>query len=155
MQAVGAPVSSRYLSAQSAQDIMPACILCAGLAQFSILTASALVPLRLDWKTVFQQLPPLHRQMYWIYGGYVVLSIVAFALLSVLQAGELAAGNSLARGLCAYIAVFWGIRLRLQAVLDVEEYLTAWWLRLGEHTLTVLFGCFSLVYTFAAFRPGS
>ena len=35
--------------------------------------------------------------MYWVYGGYVVLSIVAFSLISVFNAVELAAGSA---GLC-------------------------------------------------------
>src|SRR5262249_38238623 len=40
----------------------------AGFAQLCVLVASALVPFQLDWKQVFQALPPLHRQMYWVYG---------------------------------------------------------------------------------------
>ena len=49
----------------------------AGWAQLSVLVASALVPIRLNWQEEFKSLSPLHRQMYWVYGGYVVLSIVA------------------------------------------------------------------------------
>ena len=48
--------------------------------------------------------------MYWIYGGYVVLSIIAFGLLSLFNANELAAGGRLGRSVCGYIAVFWGVR---------------------------------------------
>ena len=58
--------------------------------------------------------------MYWVYGGYVVLSIVAFATLSIFNSRELASGSGLARGFCAYVAVFWGIRVGLQAVFDVK-----------------------------------
>lgn len=52
--------------------------------------------------------------MHWGYGGYVVLSICAFALISLFYAEELAAGSGLARGVSAYIAVFWAVRLVLQ-----------------------------------------
>jgi hypothetical protein len=38
-------------------------------------------------------------------------------------------------------------------VFDVEEHLTAWWLRLGYHGLTVLFLFFTAVYGWAAVRP--
>jgi hypothetical protein len=124
-----------------------------GWGQFGILVASALVPFRLDWKTELASLPKLHWQMYWIYGGYVVLSIVALASISVSQATSLAEGSSLARAVCAYTAVFWGVRLGLQAVLDAKPYLTVWWIRFGYHMLTALFLGFTLVYGYAAFRP--
>ena len=91
--------------------LLPHLIFLAGLGQMTILIASALVPFRLKWREELRGLPRLHRQMHWVYGGYVVLSIIAFAALSMLNAAELASGSSLARGFCAYVAVFWGIRL--------------------------------------------
>ena len=68
----------------------------------------------------FQCLPRLHRQMYWAYGGYIVLSIVAFGLISLFNAEALASGSRLARSFCLYVALFWGIGSTLQAVLDVK-----------------------------------
>lgn len=135
------------------RDTLTTLITIAGAGQLSVLIASSLVPLRLNWRKEFAGLPRLHRQMYWVYGGYVVLAIIAFGLISLCCAGELASGSRLARGLCAYIAVFWGIRVSLQAVFDVRQYLTAWWLKLGYHTLTVLFVFFTLVYGCAAVLP--
>ena len=122
----------------------------AGAGQLCVLIASALVPVRLNWRDEFQKLSPLHRQMYWVYGGYVVLSIVAFGLISLTSAAELASGDRLARAFCLYVAIFWTIRLCLQPVLKVKEHLTAWWLRAGYHTLTVLFTSFSFIYGWAA-----
>ena len=58
----------------------------------------------------------------------------------------------LARGVCAYIAVFWGVRLALQAVFHVKAHLTAWCLRGGYFALTVLFAWFTLVYAVASLR---
>lgn len=124
-----------------------------GVAQLGILVASALVPFRLNWKRDLASLPRLHRQMYWVYGGYVVLSIVAFGVLSLVHAAELAAGGGLARGFCGYVAVFWGVRVCLQAVFDVKEHLTAWWLTAGYHLLTGLFVGLTAVYGWAAVRP--
>src|SRR5205807_7157138 len=106
-------------------------ILFAGIGQLAVLVASALVPIRLNWKTDLQSLPRLHRQLFWVYGGYVVLSIISLGLISVVNAAELAGGSMLARCVCGYIAVFWGIRLALQTVLDVKEHLTTWWLKVG------------------------
>jgi len=95
----------------------------------------------------------LHRQMYWVYGGYVVLAIVAFGLISIFNYQELASGSGLARSVCGYIAVFWGVRLALQAVFDVKEHLSKWWLKLGYLGLTILFAGFTFVYGFAALSP--
>lgn len=124
-----------------------------GIGQLCVLIASAIVPFRLNWKTEFQGLRRLHRQMYWVYGGYVVLSIIAFGLISLFHAEELASGSGLARSFCLYVSVFWGIRLLLQGVLDAREYLTNWWLKLGYHALTGLFLYFAAVYGWAALSP--
>ena len=135
------------------REWMPTLIFLAGAGQLGVLIASALVPFQLKWKTELAVLSRLHRQMYWVYGGYVVLAIAAFGLISLLNADELARGSGLARGVCGYIAAFWGVRLALQWVFDVREHLPHWWLRLGYHALTILFVGFTLLYGFAALRP--
>ena len=135
------------------QALMPTLIFLAGVGQLGVLIASALVPFQLRWKTELAALSRLHRQMYWVYGGYVVLAIASFGLLSLFNARELANGSSLARGVCGYVAVFWGVRLALQWIFDVKEHLSTWWLRLGYYALTILFAGFTLLYGFAALRP--
>ena len=134
------------------RQILPSLIFLAGIGQLGVLIASSLVPSQLNWKRDLAVLPRLHRQMYWVYGGYVVLSIIAFSLLSIFNAEELAGGSGLARGICFYITVFWGVRLVLQMIFDVGEHLTAWWLRLGYHALTLLFVGFTIIYAIAALR---
>jgi hypothetical protein len=124
----------------------------AGAGQLAVLIASALVPFRLNWTRDLAPLPKLHRQMYWTYGGYVVLGIVTLGLVSLMCADELAAGSRLARFVCGYGAVFWGVRLCLQAVFNVKPHLTTWWLTAGYHTLTGLFLSFTVVYVYAAVR---
>ena len=127
-------------------------IFLAGLGQLSILTASALVPSQLNWRLELRSLPRLHRQMHWVYGGYVVLSIIAFALLSIFNASELTNGSGLARGFCAYVAVFWGIRLGLQGVFDIQGYLTTWWAKAGYSALALMFAALTIVYSWVALR---
>ena len=73
---------------------LPDLIRIAGAGQLCVLVASSLVPFRLDWKRELAGLPRLHRQMYWVYGGYVVLSIIAFGVISLMNADELAAGDT-------------------------------------------------------------
>ncbi len=135
------------------QELMPTLIFLAGAGQLGVLIASALVPFQLKWKTELMVLSRLHRQMYWVYGGYVVLAISAFGLISLFNARELANGSGLARCVCGYIAVFWGVRLVLQWVFDVTGHLSTWWLRLGYYALTILFASFTLLFGLAALRP--
>jgi len=135
------------------KEMMPTLIFLCGIGQLGVLIASSITPFQLRWKTELAVLGKLHRQMYWVYAGYVVLAIIAFALLSLFNADELAGGSALARGVCAYIAVFWGIRLALQGVFDVREHLSKWWLKLGYLLLTVLFAGLTVVYGLAALRP--
>ena len=123
----------------------------AGAGQLCVLVASALVPARLNWKQDLASLSRLHRQMYWTYGGYVVMAIIAFSVISLLNASELAEGGLLARSICAYIMVFWGVRLALQTVFDVKEHLTTWGLVAGYHTLTLLFLFFTITYAIVTF----
>ena len=56
------------------------------------------------------------------------------------------------RGLCGYMAIFWGMRLLLQRVFDAKERLTTWWLKIGYNFLTVLLVSFTLIYGCAALR---
>ncbi|MEI6234195.1 MAG: hypothetical protein WCT04_14165 [Planctomycetota bacterium] len=126
----------------------------AGYGQLCILIASSLVPFQLNWKDELGSLKKLHLQMYWVYGGYVVMAIISFGLISIFNARELASGSGLGRGLCAYVAIFWGVRLALQGVFDVKEHLSTWWLKAGYHVLTVLFACFTVVYGMGALGMG-
>lgn len=126
----------------------------AGLGQLVVLVASALVPVRLDWRGAFATLPKLHRQMYWTYGGYVVLAIIFNGVVCLVAPAELAAGGLLARIVSGYIALFWGVRLLLQAVFDVKPFLTAWWLTAGYYLLTVLFAAFTALFAYAAAHHG-
>jgi hypothetical protein len=136
------------------QTMLGSLIFMAGVGQLAVLIASALVPFRLNWRGELQCLSRLRRQMYWVYGGYIVLSIVAFAALSILNSRELASGSALARGFCAYVAVFWGIRVGLQAVFDVKDHVTTWWLRAGYFLLTLMFAALTVVYAWAALNGG-
>ncbi len=125
-------------------------IFAAGIGQFCVLVASALVPIRLQWKTLLTPLPPLVRQLFWVYGGYVVLSIISLGTICVLNSNELASGSMLARSYCGFGAIFWGIRLSLQPILSAKEFLTTWWLCAGYHLLSILFISFTLILGWAA-----
>ena len=132
---------------------LPELIFVAGIGQLSVLVSSAMVPFRLKWREEFQSLSPLTSQLCWVYAGYIVLSIAGLSLISIFNAEELVSGTGLARAVCGYFAVFWGVRLLLQGVLDVKEQLPTWWMKLGYGMLTVPFAYFTAVYGWAAIRP--
>jgi hypothetical protein len=118
---------------------------------FAILIASALTPTALDWKTALAPLPPLLRQMFWVYGAFIVLVILGFGLLTARFAPAIAAGDPLGRSLAAFIAVFWAARLGVQwFVFDARPWLTNRLYRVGYHLLTVAFILLVAIYTLAA-----
>jgi hypothetical protein len=123
----------------------------AGILHFCVLIASALVPRTLNWREQLARLHPFLRTLFWTHGVFIVFTIIGFGTLTLLNAHALAAGGPLARSLCGFIAFFWLARLYVQLfVFDVREFLTNWFLRIGDHALTLVFLYFSVVYTWAA-----
>lgn len=119
----------------------------AGVLHFAILFASALTPKALDWKGALAPLPPLLRRMFWVYGVFIVLTIIGFGTLTLIHAEAFAAGEPLARGLAAFIALFWTARLVVQFfVFDARPYLTHPLLTIGYHALTVAFVILVAIY---------
>ncbi len=124
-----------------------------GLLHFGILLASSMVPKVLNWKMSLDGLDDLSRQLVWVHGVFIVLVIIGFGLISVLLASELASGTPLARGICLFIAIFWGARLVVQFfVFDAKPYLKTTFLKVGYHGLTVVFIFHTAVYLLAAMR---
>ena len=122
---------------------------------FCILLASAVAPFAADWKSNLAPLPRLLRQMFWVYGGFIVLVIVGFGTLSIGHVDQIAAGVPLARGLAAFIAAFWLARLTVQLfVFDAKPFLTHWFLKTGYHGLTFVFIYLAAVFGCAALGLG-
>lgn len=131
---------------------LPLLIRVGGFLQWSVLIASALVPFALDWKHAFAPLPRLLRQMFWTYGAYVVIAILFNGLVCVLAPNELAT-TFLGQLVCGYIAVFWTVRLALQAVFDTKPFLTNRIFWFGDvFILTGLFLVLSAIFIVATFR---
>ena len=126
-------------------------LLLGGVLHFGILLASALVPRVLDWRGELARVSPLTRHVVWTHGVFIVLTIVAFGLISVANAAALASGSALARWFCGFVAVFWLSRLAVQLLLfDARPYLTSPLLKLGYHGLTAVFTNLGGVYAYAA-----
>ena len=89
-------------------------IFVSGILHFGTLLASAAVPQVLDWKAELRKLDRLTRQLVWVHGLFIVLTIIGFGFLTLLFPAELASGTALARGVCGFIAFFWSARLVIQ-----------------------------------------
>ena len=134
---------------------LPNLLLLAGAGHFMLLAASALTPLVLDWRGRLEGLPKLLRQLFWVYGVFIVLTIIGLGTMTLCHANAMAEGEPVARSLTVFAAVFWGLRLAVQLfVFDTRPYLTNRWLRLGDHVLTAAFIFFTLVFGWAAIQPG-
>ncbi|MCE9605145.1 MAG: hypothetical protein K8U03_09625 [Planctomycetia bacterium] len=124
-----------------------------GVLQLGVLTASALVPRKLEWRRQLRPLDPLLRQLVWTYGAFIVLIIAALGALSLGMSETLVGGTPLARCVTGFIAAFWSIRLTLQFfVFDVKPYLTNRLYALGYHSLTVAFLYLAVVFTWVTIR---
>jgi hypothetical protein len=125
-----------------------------GLMHFAILSASASVPRVFDWRKNLAGLPPFLRRLFWVYGAFIVLVIVAFGTLTLRHAGAMAAGEPVARSLAAFIAIFWLARLLVQwFVFDPRPFLTSPLLAAGYHALTLAFLYLAVAYGWAALFP--
>jgi hypothetical protein len=129
---------------------------CGGICHFGILIASAMTPGALDWSGHLKSLPKLLRQMFWVYGAFIVLMIVSFGLITLFNVPLLAEGGTLARWVCGMIAVFWLVRLGVQFfVFDATPFLTKAIYRIGYHGLTVVFTFLVLIYGWIALGLGA
>ena len=98
-------------------------------------------------------LPPLVRQLFWVYFTFIGLTLLSFGLITFFHAAALAGGAPLARALCGFLAAFWTLRLIIAAfVFDVRPYLTTSYYRFGYHATTAAFIYLTAVYAWAAFQ---
>jgi hypothetical protein len=124
-----------------------------GALHFAILIASAMVPRVLNWKVELASLHPFLRRLFWVYGVFIVLTVIGFGTISLLCATELANGTQLARSFCGFVAVFWLARLAVQFfVFDARPFLTHWFFKAGYQGLTVLFFALVAIYAWVSLR---
>jgi hypothetical protein len=126
----------------------------AAALQLLILIASAQVPHIFDWRNNLADLPSFLRRLFWVYGAFIVLVIIAFAVLTFLHVNEMIEGVPIARSLCAFVALFWAARLFVQfAVFDPRPFLTSSYRVIGYHSLTIAFAALVFIYGWAALVP--
>lgn len=119
----------------------------AGIGHFCVLIASFQVPWRLGWKEDLAMLTPFNRKLMWTYGGFTLLTIVAFGVLTLLLHDEMLRGDRAALALAAFIGIYWTTRI----VVDFTYYKHEDWppgrgFVLGHLLLTFLFVCLAGTY---------
>ena len=127
-------------------------IFISGILHLGTLLGSAQVPRELNFRDELPKVAPLLKHWILVAGLYVVLNLFAFGIISLCYSNELASGEPLARAFCAFVSIFWGVRLVIQFfVFDAKPYLRNWFLTVGYHGLTVVFLWQTTVYGYAAF----
>jgi len=126
----------------------------AGVLHLGLMGAGLLMPRVVGMRDHLAALPPFIRQLFWVYYCFIALCLVGFSIITFAFADTLAAGGQLARALCAFLAVFWTLRLVAGTlVFDMRPYLTSRAHRLGYHAINVAFAYLPIVYGLAASRP--
>ena len=128
----------------------------AGVLHIGLLCAGALMPRVVGLRTQIAALPRFINRLFWVYYVFIALCLVSFGTITIVFAETLATGGGLARALCAFLAVFWTVRLIAATfVFDVRPYLTSKFLRFGYHATNVVFIYLPLVYGWTAWKGGT
>jgi hypothetical protein len=119
----------------------------AAAGHFVILFASAQVPSRLHWKQDLAQLMPFNRKLLWVQGGFTVLTIIAFGILTLVLHHEMLRGDRAAMGLACFIGSYWTARILVDAFyFSNEDWPKGRQFVIGHILLTSLFVALACSY---------
>ena len=127
----------------------------AGAGHFVILFASFQVPARLGWREDLAKLTPFNRKLMWTYGGFTVLTIIAFGVLTLVLHDEILRGDRAALALAGFIGIYWTARI----LVDLFCFGHSGWPRgrafvLGHALLLGLFAALAATYLGALWHGG-
>src|SRR5262245_28468602 len=126
----------------------------AAIGHLLVLIASVQVPYRLGWKRDIPKLTRFNQKIFWVYGFYILLCIVGFACLTWLLHDSFLAGESAARALAAFIAVFWTVRVLVDLFwYDHRDWPPGNSLVVGHAMVTSFFCTLAVIYWSAALAP--
>ena len=119
----------------------------AAVGHFCVLCASFQVPYRLNWKEELPKLSPFNHKLMYVYGGFTVLTIFAFGVLTFLLHDEMLRGERAARALAVFIAVYWTARIGVDALYyDHRDWPVGRQFVVGHFLLTGLFCALAVTY---------
>lgn len=127
------------------------CLQFAGLLHLGLIAAGALMPRVVGLPRHLALLPSFIRKLVWVYYIFIGLCLISFGALTFFLAPDLASGLPLARAICAFLCLFWLLRLLVATfVFDLQPYLTSRWRTLGYHATNFVFALLPLIYAWAA-----
>jgi hypothetical protein len=128
----------------------------AGVLYLGLMCAGLMMPRVVDMRSHLAKLPPFLRQLFWVYYSFIGFCLVGFCVITLAFADTLAGGGTLARAMCAFLAVFWTLRLIAATfVFDMRPYLTNSFRRVGYHAINIVFAYLPVVYGWAALKGGA
>jgi len=128
----------------------------AAILHLGLISAGASMPKAVSLRSHLATLPVFIRRLFLVYYLFIGLILFGFGTLTFLFAGQMAAGEPVARALCILLVAFWSLRLIAMAfIFDVRPYLTNWFYRLGYQAINLIFVYLLVVYAFTAWKGGS
>ncbi len=119
----------------------------AGAGHFLILFASFQVPIQLDWRRDLAQLKPFNRKLLWVQGGFTVLTIIAFGVLTLMFHAEMLRGDRAALGIAGFIGIYWTARIMIDAFYFAHsDWPRGRYFVVGHILLTSLFVALAITY---------
>ena len=103
----------------------------AGILHFVTLGLACITPIPPDWDRNLGLLPEVHRRFAIAQNVFIGAVIAAFGIVCVLFAPLLVDRSTLARTICAGIALWWGARLVVLPWLGAHRHLETTMLRAG------------------------
>ncbi len=100
---------------RDAEQTLHSALWLAGWGHFLLLIAGTQLPVRMDWKNDLARLHPFNRKLLWTYWVFVGTTVVAFGVLTLLLHDELLRGDRAALALASFIALFWAMRIVVDA----------------------------------------
>lgn len=119
----------------------------AAAGHFLVLFASFQVPAKLGWKENLSKLMPFNRKLIWKGGAFIVMTIVAFGILTLYLHNEMLQGSNVAIGIATFIGLFWAARVFTDLFyFSHNDWPAGIIMTIGHYLLTGLFITLSVTY---------
>jgi hypothetical protein len=120
----------------------------AGAIQLLVAASNVPAARMFGYRKALRAMPTFVAEVFVVQNVFIMLTTFGMAGLCLLFARELAAGGSLVRALCGFLAAFWGIRLGFQLFFYDRELRRKY--RLFDVLFVFAFAYLALVFTAAA-----
>jgi hypothetical protein len=124
----------------------------AGVFHFVTLGFALVTPIPPNWEENLSRLPEVHRRFAIAQNVFIGAVIAACGLISLCFAPQLVEGTTLARVICACIALWWGGRLVVLPWLGAHRHLATSWLKVGFALLLAECVIYACAYGYLAAR---